>query len=288
MVHGGSRHEEFAMFARDGINSEPPAGLEGEDLAPFEFLPGNVRGGMVIICDHATNRLPARYGTLGLPRREIDRHIGFDIGAEPLTRLLARRMDLPAVISGFSRLLIDPNRGLDDPTLIPAISDGTVIAGNAGLDEAEKARRIARFYRPYHEAIEEAVEAGIAAGRPPAIFSVHSFTPVWRGVSRPWHVGVLWDRDPRLARPLIEALREDPRLVVGDNEPYSGALRNDTLYRHGTRRGLAHALIEVRQDLVGDDEGVTAWADRLQPILERLLARAGINRIEHHGTRTGN
>ncbi len=272
------------MFVQDSIKSERPADRQDNEFVPVELVRGRTDSGLLIICDHASNRLPARYGTLGLPAHELDRHIGYDIGAEALARALAARLDLPAVISRFSRLLIDPNRGIDDPTLVPALSDGTIIAGNANVDAAEKAYRIAAFYAPYHDAIDRAIDAGTAAGRTPAVFSVHSFTPVWRGIARPWHAGVLWDRDPRLARPLIDLLREDPRLIIGDNEPYSGALRNDTLFRHGTGRGLAHALIEVRQDLIADEEGVAAWTDRLEPILQKLADLPGLDEIKHYGS----
>ena len=167
-----------------------------------------------------------------------------------------------------SRLVIDANRGDDDPTLVMRLSDGAVIPGNARIDAGERARRIEAYWRPYDRAIRETIDAAFTAGRPPMILSVHSFTPIWRGWPRPWHCGVLWDADPRLPELMIARLRADPSLVVGDNEPYDGALSGDTMYRHGTRRGLAHALIEVRQDLVADAAGVAAWVERLAPILE--------------------
>lgn len=267
--------------------SDSPSEGGEEDYRPFDLIAGDIGRGLIVICDHATNLLPAAYGTLGLPQHELERHIGYDIGADALTRALARQLGVPAVLSRFSRLLIDPNRGPDDPTLIPRLSDGAVVPGNARIDEAEWARRTAAFYDPYHRAIETAIEAGLAAGVAPAIFSVHSFTPVWRGVPRPWHAGVLWDRDPRFAVPLIEMLRRDPRLIVGDNEPYSGALENDTLYRHGTMRGLAHALIEVRQDLIAEDEGVHDWTMRLVPVIEEILAVPDIHDIRHFGSAVG-
>ncbi|PLX35906.1 MAG: N-formylglutamate amidohydrolase [Hyphomicrobiales bacterium] len=258
-----------------------------EDFVPFEIVAGPADRGLLIIADHASNALPNEYGTLGTTREELSRHIGYDIGSAALTRALAARLGAPAVLSTFSRLLIDPNRGADDPTLVMRLSDGVVLPGNAKVDEAEKQRRVERFYAPYHGAVDAAIDAGIAAGKPPAVFSVHSFTPVWRGWPRPWHAGVLWDQDPRFALPLIEKLREDPRLVVGDNEPYTGALKNDSLYRHGTVRGIAHALIEVRQDLISDDEGVEQWADRLAPIIEEILALPGMNDIHVYGSAAG-
>lgn len=226
--------------------------------------------GLLLICDHASNRLPRGYGTLGLPAAAFERHIAYDLGAAALTEALARRLNAPAILAGFSRLLIDANRGEDDPTLIMALSDGAIIAGNHPLLPRERQRRISQFYAPYHAAIKEALDRGIALGHSPRIYSFHSFTPVWRGRPRPWHVGVLWNRDDRIARPLLEALRCEGDLVVGDNEPYSGALDGDCLDRHGTKRGLPHVLIEIRQDLIIDEEGVGAWAARLGRIIPAL------------------
>jgi predicted N-formylglutamate amidohydrolase len=259
----------------------------GDAFPAFATVEGDAGLGLLFLCDHASNALPAEYGDLGLPKQEFARHIAYDIGAAAVTRALAAGLGAPAVLSCFSRLLIDANRGEDDPTLIMRLSDGAVVPGNARVDAAERVRRIARLHGPYHAAVAAAIDRGLAAGRPPLLVSVHSFTPVWRGVARRWHAGVLWDMDDRLAAPLIEALSADPLLVVGDNEPYSGALANDTLFRHGTRRGLAHALIEIRQDLIGDERGAAAWADRLLPILQDLNNRPAIHEIRHYGSRTG-
>ncbi len=263
-----------------------PAPAE-DDIPPFAVVAGDPASGLVLTCDHAENRLPGRYGTLGLGGEALARHIAWDPGARAVTLALARRLGAPAVLSRFSRLLIDPNRGRDDPTLIMRLSDRAVIPGNLGVDAAERERRIAAFYAPYDAAIAAEIEIALAAGSIPAIVSIHSFTPVWRGRGRPWQVGVLWDADPRLAVPLIEQLRADPALVVGDNEPYDGALAGDALYRHATARGLAHALIELRQDLIADEAGVEAWADRLATILAGLNRRAEIHEIRHFGSRTG-
>jgi len=161
------------------------------------------------------------------------------------------------------------------------------VPGNAGLDEAAIAARVARYYAPYHQAIERTIDAGIAAGKPPVVVSVHSFTQAWKGVPRPWSVGVLWDKDPRLALPLLEGLRTIPGIVVGDNAPYTGQLKGDTLYRHGTRRGLAHALIEVRQDLILGPEGQAEWARRLAEVLRKVVRLGGpLHAIEIHGSYT--
>jgi hypothetical protein len=167
------------------------------------------------------------------------------------------------------------------------ISDGLVVPGNAALDEAAIAARVARYYTPYHQAIKRAIDAGIAAGKPPVVVSVHSFTQAWKGVPRPWSVGVLWDKDPRLALPLLEGLRTIPGIVVGDNAPYTGQLKGDTLCRHGTRRGLAHALIEVRQDLILGPEGQAEWARRLAEVLRKVVRLGGpLHAIEIHGSYT--
>ncbi len=255
------------------------------DSAVFETRPGDFDCGLLFICDHASNAMPSDYGDLGLPASEFERHIGYDIGVRDLTLVLAERFGGPAVMTTYSRLLIDPNRGEDDPTLVMRLSDGAVVPGNADVDEAERERRLTRFHKPYHAEIDRLIDAQLATGKPPALFSIHSYTPVWRGVPRPWHAGVLWDSDPRFPVPLIAALKRDPTLVVGDNEPYDGCLKNDCMYRHGTARGLAHALLEVRQDLIATREGVIAWADRLTPVLEELMALPDMHRIEHHVSR---
>ncbi len=253
----------------------------------FEVVGGRADAGLILVADHASNRVPEELGDLGLPEGEFRRHIAWDIGVEALTRALAVRLGVPAVLSRVSRLVIDANRGDDDPTLVMRLSDGAVIPGNARIDATERERRINAYWRPYDAAIRETIDVAFAAGRPPVLLSLHSFTPIWRGWPRPWHCGVLWDADPRLPELLIERLRGDPALVVGDNEPYDGALVGDTMYRHGTRRGLAHAIVEVRQDLIGEAAGVAAWAERLAPILGEAMGRRELGEPRLHGSRTG-
>ncbi len=266
------------------IASAPPARrrvAEPGAFTPVSRVDGEPASGFLILCDHAGNRLPLEYGDLGLPAQTFTRHIAYDPGAEAVARGLAARLGAPAVLANFSRLLIDVNRGTDDPTLVMRLSDRTVIPGNANVDEKERARRIARFHEPYHAAVEAAIDRAMATGRVPALISIHSFTPVWRGKVRPWHAGILWDNDPRLPGPLLAALRTDADLVVGDNEPYSGALANDTMHRHGTARGLAHALVEIRQDLIGDPDGAEAWAERLAMIVAELNHREDLHEVRH-------
>lgn len=258
------------------------AGAAGRDLVvstltseAFIRVSGSLASGVILLCDHAANALPEAYGTLGLPPAELDRHIAYDIGAEGVTERLAAALGVPALMTRFSRLLIDCNRGEDDPTLIMRVSDGAIVPGNRTLPDEERAGRIARFYRPYHAAIAELIDRALAHNVVPVLLSVHSFTPAWRGVPRPWHAAVLWDKDPRLAQPLLSALGTDRTLVVGDNEPYHGALRGDCLWQHGTSRGLAHALIEIRQDLIASEEGQIAWAARLADVMRHVLADGG-------------
>jgi len=267
--------------------STPPDEDPAAASEALETLAGDPAGGLLLLCDHASNHLPEEYGSLGLPPDQLERHIAYDIGAAALTRGLSERFGVPAVLSRFSRLLIDPNRGLDDPTLVMRLSDGAVVPGNARIDAAERQRRVERYYAPYDAAIGRHIDRALETGHVPAILSIHSFTPIWRGYPRPWHAGVLWDADPRLAVPLIEGLAAAGDIVVGDNEPYHGALKGDTLYRHATRRGLAHALLEVRQDLIADEAGVRDWVDRIATVLSSLHLGSAPHGISFFGSITG-
>ena len=258
--------------------------------APYTIFPGSLTSGILLVCDHADNAFPPGYGTLGLPAAQLQRHIAYDPGAAAITLHMARILGAPAVLTRYSRLLIDPNRGEDDPTLIMRISDGAIVPGNSSITAAEREKRINLYYRPYHDAVDRLIDGMMAAGKPPVIFSIHSFTENWRGWLRPWHAGVLWDKDPRLAIPVLNALREDDNLVVGDNEPYAGALRGDCMHKHATVRGLANALIEVRQDLIYHEAGQIEWAGKLAGILRSILAKSNVDATFHairkYGSRT--
>ncbi len=236
-----------------------------------EIVAGSPSAPLILLCDHASNAVPGEYASLGLSQPQFERHIAYDIGARDLTLGLADRLAAPAVLSRFSRLLIDPNRGLDDPTLIMRISDGAAVPGNRGVDEAERQRRLDRFHAPYHRAISETVAAMRSRGIMPLLVSIHSFTPVWRGWPRPWHVGILWDQDETVARAMIRGFMAQGDLVVGDNEPYHGALEGDTLNTHGTKPGIPHALIEVRQDLIAQKTGVDEWVGRVASVIEPIM-----------------
>ncbi|MFO1106296.1 MAG: N-formylglutamate amidohydrolase [Amaricoccus sp.] len=240
----------------------------------FETVNPAGRAPVLILCDHATNFVPASVsaGDLGLPPAEMQRHIAYDIGARGLALGLSGALDAPALLTRFSRLVIDPNRGEDDPTLVMKLYDGTIVPGNRTAGPEEVERRLDAWHRPYHRAIESMLDQLIADGRDPAIVSIHSFTPQLRDrPPRPWHVGILWDKDRRIALPLIDRLRAEPGLCVGDNQPYHGELEGDTLCRHGTRRGIRHVLIELRQDLIATEAAQQDWADRLAGFLAEII-----------------
>lgn len=255
---------------------------------PFELIDGDRAKGLVLIGDHAGRALPDEYAMLGLPPAEFERHIAYDIGVEAVLRRLAALTGAPTVMANFSRLLIDVNRGEDDPTLIRQLYDGTIIKASYPLSPEERERRLDNYYRPYHDAVG-AVIASVAeaTGSAPFIFSLHSFTPSMQGRARPWHAGVLWDLDDRAPLRLIDLLARGKDILVGDNEPYDGALRGDTMYRHAIVNGFAHALLEIRQDLIGDAEGVESWARRLAPIVEELNRTPDMHVVRRYGSRTG-
>jgi predicted N-formylglutamate amidohydrolase len=261
-----------------------PASRTEEDSRSVEIIPGALDAGVLFFCDHASNALPPEYGSLGLAARDLERHIAYDIGAADVARRLATTFGAPAVLTRYSRLLIDANRGADDPTLVMRLSDGAIIPGNARIDGEEIARRRRLHWDPYRQAAARMIDVMTETGAVPALVSIHSFTPAWKGRPRPWQIGVLWDADPRLPAPFIESLRRDG-FVVGDNEPYDGALAGDTLDAHANSRGLANLLIELRQDLVAEPEAAKTWADLLSPHLRSGLARPNVHMIQRHGSR---
>ena len=245
------------------------------DAAPFETVRPEAEAPVLLLCDHASNNVPPAVGSLGLAEAEMARHIAYDIGARGVTLVLSERLGATAILTRFSRLVIDPNRGEDDPTLVMRLYDGTIVPGNRHIDGAEIERRLTMFHRPYHAAVKAEVDRRVEAGRPPALVAIHSFAPRLKSrAPRPWHVGVLWHRDGRIAERLLARLRAEPGLCVGDNQPYSGQLEGDSMSRHGTRRGLPHVLIELRHDLIDSEAGQAAWAERLAPMLAEATAAA--------------
>jgi len=247
----------------------PPVGRERPDG----------RSNLVLACDHGGNAVPRALQGLGLPQTELERHIAIDIGALGLSRGLSDALDAPLVHQRYSRLVIDCNRDPKVASSRPETADGTPVPGNRELSAQDVARRVDEIFRPYQDAVAAVLDARQANGAEPVLIAVHSFTPRLReaGDDRPWHIGVLFNRDPRVGRALIEALRAEGDLVVGENQPYAVDDINDyTIPVHGERRGIPHVEIEVRQDLLADLAGQDAWARRLARLLPDAVKAAGL------------
>ena len=254
---------------------EEPAFRVYHDHSPADVL---------LVCDHASNQIPQLFQQLGVNEENLRRHIAFDIGAANVATKLADRLHATLITSGFSRLLIDPNRFPEDPNCIPDSSDGTPIPGNRNLSSEDQDYRYQHFFHPYHQAISAQLEHFYSQFIVPIVISIHSFTPVMGGIQRPWHVGVLWDKDNRIASPLLAALRCESGLHVGDNKPYHAKEPvGYTMEWHIERAGLPHALLEIRQDLIADEGGASEWAERLahafQPIISNMSLRYHRNTI---------
>jgi predicted N-formylglutamate amidohydrolase len=247
--------------------------LAADEPVPFEVLnPGSTKP-LLLVCDHASSRFPASVDNLGVDLAVQRCHLGSDIGARALTVSLAERMGVTAVLQQYSRLVIDCNRQLLDPGAFLKFGDGVVIAGNRNLDDEQKRIRAEEIYWPYHRAIDAEIDRLSSDTVKPSMLAIHSFTPVLNGVFRPWQIGILWDKDPRIAEPIIRKLREQG-LTVGDNEPYSGkALQDFTIDSHAEASELPHVGIEIRQDLIDKDEGVAAMADIFEPVIESIQAQ---------------
>ncbi len=266
MLHQGTEATEAdADPARISIAPDEPA--------PVEIVNPDAATGLLFICDHAANRIPLALGDLGLDEAALARHVAWDIGAADLARRLAARFAATLVMTCYSRLVIDCNRALDDPTSIPALSEDVVVPGNHEVGPAEEAARAATFFRPYHDAVAAAIAQRQARGQVPALISIHSFTPIFHGHERPWQIGIMWNRDERLARPLLARLDADPEIDAGENVPYSAhdnfGYSMDT---YGEATGLPHVLIETRQDLIDTHHGAEEWAGRLGEALDGAMA----------------
>jgi predicted N-formylglutamate amidohydrolase len=248
-----------------------PKGLQSSDPDVFELINPEGRSAVLLLADHAGRAVPASLNALGLPQDEFDRHIAYDPGVDAITRQLAVLLDAPALIHKYSRLLIDPNRPLDDPTSICQISDGTIIPGNRALSAADREARAHLFFHPYHKAVSAALGWMQTQGRDPAVIAVHSFSRVVRDFQRPWDIGVLWNDDERIPVPFMEEMRA-MGLCVGDNEPYSGRnLHGYTLETHVLPKGFANILLELRQDQVADAAGKQDWTTKLERALRPIL-----------------
>ncbi|HKX09866.1 MAG TPA: N-formylglutamate amidohydrolase [Stellaceae bacterium] len=260
-----------------------PELLTAADAPPVEHVNAAGKAPVLVTCDHASRRVPKSLRNLGLDAESLKLHIAWDIGAADVSRHLARKLDAPAILAGYSRLVIDCNRDIDDPTAMPAVSDGVPVPGNKDLSSAAGAQRVEVLFKPYHAAIEAALDGFTARGVHPAVLSIHSFTPVMNDFARPWHIGILWDKDPRMAIPMLAALRRETGLVVGDNEPYSAREpAGYTVRTHAEKRGLPHLNVELRQDLLATDAGTVEWADRLVRVLTPILEDPALYHVKHY------
>lgn len=232
------------------------------------------RSPFVLACDHAGRTIPRRLAALDLSEHELASHVAWDLGIADLGRLLSARLDAFAIAHAYSRLVIDANRPPDAPDSIPTLSERTRIAANEGLSATARRQRVEEVFAPYHQRLRDELDARRAAGRPSLLVALHSFTPVYMGEARRWHAGVLYGRDPALARLVLEGLRGDSALLVGENEPYSVSDATDyTVVVHGERRGIPHVELEIRQDLLTSTAGVARWAERLALVLEAAVPR---------------
>ena len=249
------------------------------DAPPYMTYNDHGKAPVLLVADHASPFFPAAMNQLGLADWVLEQHVAWDIGVDELVRCLADELDAQAVLAGFSRLIVDPNRKPDDPSAFPEVSDGIAIPGNIDLDEHHKARRIQSFFKPYHEAITERLDRFRSRGICPAMIAVHTCTPEFDRIVRPWHVGVMWDVDPRIPVPLMDYFDAMDDICIGDNEPYSGRHPHDfTIDFHAEPGGLPHIGFEVRQDLVADPAGARKWARILAGALSDILADENLYR----------
>jgi predicted N-formylglutamate amidohydrolase len=250
------------------MNDPPEKLLAVDESMPISVYNPGGRSPFLLVADHAGNLIPRALARLGVPETELVRHIAWDIGIAGLGRLMADALDATLIAQNYSRLVIDCNRPLAAETSIPEISEQTPIPGNADIDEASRIARAREIFWPYHARIEAELERRQKAGAPLALIALHSFTPVFQGAKRPWHAGVLYNRDARFAHRLLALLNEEEGMFVGDNAPYFVTDASDyTIPVHAERRGLHHVLIEVRQDLIGEEDGQRAWTQRLARLL---------------------
>lgn len=242
--------------------------LAADEPQPVTVYNAAAASPFLLVADHAGKVIPRGLGRLGLAEAELGRHIAWDIGIAGLGRFMADALDAALIRQNYSRLVIDCNRPLDAASSIPAISESTDIPGNAGLTDADKAARANAIFHPYHDRIEAELERRRQSGRTTALISLHSFTPVFKGETRPWHAAVLYNRDPRFALRLLALLNAEKEFTVGENVPYTVSDASDyTIPVHAERRGLHHVLIEIRQDLIADESGQRDWALRLARLL---------------------
>ncbi|HEX4050126.1 MAG TPA: N-formylglutamate amidohydrolase [Steroidobacteraceae bacterium] len=248
--------------------------LEPDEPEPFRVEEPAGRSPFLLTCDHASALVPRRLNSLGLPAEELQRHIAWDLGAAAVALKLAARLGAFLILQNYSRLVIDCNRPPGSAQSVLRVSDGTRIPGNESVSPGEILAREREVFYPYHNRIQSELNARLATKQTTILVAMHSFTPVFHSIPRPWQVGVLYHRDRRLADLLLSYLMRDSELVVGNNEPYSVSDETDyTIPVHGERRGLLHAEVELRQDVIADEDGQSAWTERMaQALLQSLDA----------------
>ncbi|NJD30308.1 MAG: N-formylglutamate amidohydrolase [Gammaproteobacteria bacterium] len=269
----------MAPDSTDHVPASSPL-IGRDDPAPFVVLHEHGEAPALIVCDHASRAFPKGMQRLGLPVLQTWEHIAWDIGAGELARGISNALDAPAVLAGYSRLIVDCNRQPDDPEAFRKESDGWVIPGNQVLSEFERRVRLACFFDPYHEAIAALLGGFRTRSIVPLVVSVHTFTPQMGGEQRPWHVGVLWDKDPESAARMLAGLRAIDGLVVGENQPYSGKHpANYTIDHHVEPAGLPHVCIEVRQDQLESPAGVERWVRILSRLIGEVMQDPALRRL---------
>ena len=262
------------------LGTDNPYPLIGPGDSPPFFDYNNLgTSPVLLVADHASPFFPASMNQLGLADWVLERHVAWDIGSDKLAKFLADELDAPLVLAGFSRLIVDPNRKIEDSSAFVEISDGIAIPGNMDLSDEQKALRVESFFKPYHDRITQRLEHFAANGVVPAMIAVHTCSPVFDRIVRPWHIGIMWDKDPRIPLPLIRHFENQDEICVGDNEPYSGRHPNDfTIDHHAEPAGLPHVGFEVRQDLVNTEQGAREWAGILARGLESILSDKNLYR----------
>jgi len=267
-------------FKKEMLQDEYPL-IGPEDPPPYTIINEHGKAKVLLVGDHVSNAIPNKLDKLGLDDTLLEQHIAYDIGTKKLIHHLSQHLDAPAVLAGYSRLVVDLNRSLEDDSVMPEVSDNTMITGNQNMTDMHRSQRVHCFYTPYRTAIDMMLHRCKQQGIVPALIAIHSFTPEMAGFSRPWHAGLLWDKDPRIPVPLMKNLRAHPDAFhIGDNEPYSGKHPADyTIDHHAEAAGLPHVSIEIRQDLVITEAGAEYWASILDDALHDILADPDLYRI---------
>jgi len=270
------------MKNENEINFDPL--LSADDPTPFEILNREADTPLLLICDHASNRIPKSLDNMGLSEKELGYHIAIDIGAAGVTKYMSDKLQAPAVLCNYSRLVMDCNRQPGDPTSIPAISDGISVPANQNLTESQQVQRSEAVFWPYHHAVTEVGAHLWRKGTPPALFSIHSFTPELMSSEedRPWEAAILWKQDPRIAKPLMAILERETGMKIGNNVPYSGWEDAYTIDLHGAAPGLPYCAIELRQDLIGNEAGEMKWGELLSNALTEIMSDRSIFEVKHY------